>query len=292
VVSKKSITAALVGGVAAISTSAVLIRLAGAPPAVIAFYRMFFATLFFTPLALKQSPSAALSRGQLLLALGAGTLLAGHFLFWMTSLEYTSVASSVVLVTTQPLWVFLISVLFLGEKPTRLMWTGLFVALLGGVLVTLSQSQAEASRLFGNMLALGGAVMMAGYLAVGRSLRRDLSLSLYSAIIHGTASVVLALYVWIGGLPLRGYTCKTWLIFGALALVPTVLGHNSLNWALRYLPATMVSIVVLGEPVGASILAILALGEIPSLLEVLGSFLTLLGIFFVWRGGAGQTSSS
>lgn len=134
--------------------------------------------------------------------------------------------------------------------------------------------------------------MMAGYLAVGRSLRRDLSLSLYSAIIHGTASVVLALYVWIGGLPLRGYTCKTWLIFGALALVPTVLGHNSLNWALRYLPATMVSIVVLGEPVGASILAILALGEIPSLLEVLGSFLTLLGIFFVWRGGAGQTSSS
>ena len=103
--------------------------------------------------------------------------------------------------------------------------------------------------------------------------------------------MVLALYVWIGGLPLRGYTCKTWLIFGA-ALVPTVLGHNSLNWALRYLPATMVSIVVLGEPVGASILAILALGEIPSLLEVLGSFLTLLGIFFVWRGGAGQTSSS
>lgn len=143
------------------------------------------------------------------------------------------------------------------------MWTGLFVALLGGVLVTLSQSQAEASRLFGNMLALGGAVMMAGYLAVGRSLRRDLSLSLYSAIIHGTASVVLALYVWIGGLPLRGYTCKTWLIFGALALVPTVLGHNSLNWALRYLPATMVSIVVLGEPVGASILAILALGKYP-----------------------------
>ena len=286
--SGKRITAILVGGVLAISTSAVLVRLAEAPPLVIAFYRMALATLFFTPSALGKSRRTTLSMKQLLLALGAGTLLAGHFLLWMTSLEYTSVASSVVLVTTQPLWVFLISALFLREKPTRLMWLGLLVALMGGIMVTLSQPQTEALRLLGNILALGGAIMMAGYLVVGRQLRRDLPLSLYSAIIHGAASIVLALVMWITGASFLGYSGQTWLIFLALAFVPTVMGHNSLNWALGYLPATMVSVVVLGEPIGAAILAVLILGEIPSCPEILGSFVTLLGVLFVWWAGSGR----
>lgn len=280
--SRKGITVILIGGVAAISTSAVLIRLAQAPPPVIAFYRMFFSTLFFAPLALKQSKEHKLSRGQLALALGAGALLASHFLLWMTSLQYTSVASSVVLVTTQPLWVFLISVLFLQEKPTGLMWLGLFVALLGSVMVVFTQGSAEASRLLGNLLALGGAIMMAAYFVVGRRLRKDLPLALYSALIYATSSVVIALFMWITGVPWGGYTPQTWLIFVALALVPTVLGHNSLNWALKYLPATMVSVMILGEPLGASILACFILNEIPSLLEIAGSLVTLIGIFLVW----------
>lgn len=279
---RKGITAILIGGVVAISASAVLIRLAFAPPPVIAFYRMFLSTLFFAPWALKQSRRHKLTKEQMGLALGAGTLLALHFLLWMTSLNHTSVASSVVLVTTQPLWVFLVSVLFLQEKPTKGMWLGLFIALLGGVMVVFTQSGDEASRLYGNLLALGGAVMMACYFLVGRRLRRDLPLALYSALIYGSSSVVLALYMLVVGLPWGGFDSQTWLMFLALALIPTVLGHNSLNWALKYLPATMVSVVILGEPIGASILAIFFLHEVPASLEVLGSLLTLAGVFLVW----------
>ena len=281
---KKVITAIMIGGVAAISTSAVLIRLADAPSPVIAFYRMFFATLFFAPLALKQAQENRPSRQEFGLALGAGAFLALHFLFWMTSLEHTSVASSVVLVTTQPLWVFLISVLFLQEKPSGRMWLGLFVALLGSLFVVFTQGDGESSRLFGNLLALAGAIMMACYFLVGRRLRRDLPLGLYSALVYGSASLVLALFMLMRGLAWTGYPPLTWVMFVSLAIIPTVLGHNSLNWALKYLPATMVSVTILGEPLGASILAVFVLGEIPAVVEVLGSLVTIVGIILVWWG--------
>lgn len=279
---KKGITAILIGGVAAISASAVFIRLAQGPPPVIAFYRMLFATLMLAPWAMKQSGENKLNKRHLALGMGAGVFLALHFLLWMTSLHHTSVASSVVLVTTQPLWVFLVSVLFLQEKPTRGMWFGLLLALLGSVVVVFTQTGGEQSRLFGNLLAIGGAMMMACYFIVGRSLRKDLPLALYSALVYGTASLVLALYILVMGLPWVGYGSQTWLMFFLLALVCTILGHNSLNWALKYLPATMVSVVILGEPLGASILAIFVLAEIPTFVEILGSMMTLGGIFLVW----------
>lgn len=283
---EKLITLVLVGGVAAISTSAVLIRLAEAPPFVIAFYRMLFAALFFLPLALREGRGLRLEKQQLRLALGAGVMLAMHFALWMTSLEQTSVASSVVLVTTQPLWVFLLSVLFLAEKPTPRMWLGLVVALAGSVLVTFTEGAGGESRLYGNLLALGGAVAMACYFLLGRRLRPQLPLALYSLLVYGGAALVLGFLILLRGLPLRGFNSFTWLMFVALALVPTVLGHNSLNWALKYLPATMVSVTILGEPLGASIMAVFVLREVPSLLEAFGSLITLLGIYLVWQGNA------
>jgi len=283
---EKLITLVLVGGVAAISTSAVLIRLAEAPPFVIAFYRMLFAALFFLPLALREGRGLRLEKQQLRLALGAGVMLAMHFALWMTSLEHTSVASSVVLVTTQPLWVFLLSVLFLAEKPTPRMWLGLVVALAGSVLVTFTEGAGGESRLYGNLLALGGAVAMACYFLLGRRLRPQLPLALYSLLVYGGAALVLGFLILLRGLPLRGFNSFTWLMFVALALVPTVLGHNSLNWALKYLPATMVSVAILGEPLGASIMAVFILKEVPAPLEALGSVITLFGIYLVWQGNA------
>lgn len=283
---EKLITLVLVGGVAAISTSAVLIRLAEAPPFVIAFYRMLFAALFFLPLALRDGRGLRLEKQQLRLALGAGVMLAMHFALWMTSLEHTSVASSVVLVTTQPLWVFLLSVLFLAEKPTPRMWLGLVVALAGSVLVTFTEGAGGESRLYGNLLALGGAVAMACYFLLGRRLRPQLPLALYSLLVYGGAALVLGFLILLRGLPLRGFNSFTWLMFVALALVPTVLGHNSLNWALKYLPATMVSVTILGEPLGASIMAVFILKEVPAPLEALGSVITLFGIYLVWQGNA------
>lgn len=272
------------GGVAAISTSAVLIRLAQAEPAAIAFYRLVFATLMLAPWALRQSKQVKIIKEDLVTALAGGAFLALHFLFWMTSLEQTSVASSVVLVTTQPLWVFLLSVYFLKEKPTRAMWVGLALALAGSVVVVFTQADGGQSRLFGNLLAVAGAIMMACYFLVGRRLRRRLPLALYSALVYGSSSLLLALFILARGTAISGYQPLTWLIFLSLAFIPTILGHNSLNWALKYLPATMVSVVILGEPLGASILAALVLKEIPAALEVLGSFLTLGGIFLVWWG--------
>ena len=283
---EKLITLVLVGGVAAISTSAVLIRLAEAPPFVIAFYRMFFSALFFLPVGLREWRRQTITRKQLNLSLGAGLMLTLHFALWMTSLEHTSVASSVVLVTTQPLWVFLLSVLFLAEKPTPRMWVGLAVALAGSVLVTFTQGAGGESRLYGNVLAVGGAIAMACYFLFGRRLRRDLPLALYSLLVYGSAAVILALFSLLRGLPLQGFSSFTWLMFVALALIPTVLGHNSLNWALKYLPATMVSVTILGEPFGASILAVFILREIPSFLETFGSLITLFGIYLVWQGNA------
>lgn len=279
---RRLISAILIAGVGAISSSAVLIRLAQANAGVIAFYRLFFATLMLAPWALKQSKEHRLSRRQLALTAGAGLFLALHFLLWMTSLEHTSVASSVVLVTTQPLFVFLFSILFLREQPTKGMWLGLLLALLGSVVVVFIGADGGESRLFGNLLALGGAVMMAAYFMLGRELRKDLPLSLYSALVYGSSSIILALYIVFKGLPWTGYEPQTWLVFILLAFVPTILGHNSLNWALKYLPATMVSVVILGEPLGASLLAITVLSEIPAGLEILGSTLTLGGIFLVW----------
>lgn len=279
---RRLISAVLIAGVAAISSSAVLIRLAGAEAGVIAFYRLFFATLMLAPWALKESKNHKLSLKQLTLAVGAGLFLALHFLLWMTSLEHTSVASSVVLVTTQPLFVFLFSIIFLREKPNKGMWLGLFLALLGSVVVVFAGADGGQSRLLGNLLALGGAVMMAAYFMLGRELRKDLPLSLYSALVYGSSSAILALFIVFKGLAWGGYTPQTWFVFLLLAFVPTILGHNSLNWALKYLPATMVSVVILGEPLGASLLAIAVLKEIPQGLEVLGSLITLGGIFLVW----------
>jgi len=280
--SKQVVTLALIGGVLGISTSAIFIRLGDAPAPVMAFYRMFFAALFFLPGAIRQSRRVKISWQEVGLALAAGMFLALHFLLWMSSLAYTSVASSVVLVTTHPIWVYLISVFFLKEKPTTMMWLGLALALGGGLLVATAQELGE-TRLFGDFLALGGAMMVAIYLTLGRKLRQNLPVSLYSALVFGTASVFIALYMWFRGLPWFGYSGQTWLVFFALALFPTVLGHNTLNWALEFLPATMVSATVLGEPLGASLLAIVVLGEVPGGREILGSLITLVGILLVWR---------
>ncbi len=280
--SKQVVTLALIGGVLGISTSAIFIRLGDAPAPVMAFYRMFFAALCFLPGAIRQSRRVKISWQEVGLALAAGMFLALHFLLWMSSLAYTSVASSVVLVTTHPIWVYLISVFFLKEKPTTMMWLGLALALGGGLLVATAQELGE-TRLFGDFLALGGAMMVAIYLTLGRKLRQNLPVSLYSALVFGTASVFIALFMSFRGLLWFGYSGQTWLVFFALALFPTVLGHNTLNWALEFLPATMVSATVLGEPLGASLLAIVVLGEVPGGREILGSLITLVGILLVWR---------
>lgn len=293
---------ALFGAILAVSTSSIFIRFAqrDASSLVIAAYRLTIATLLIAPLALtrQRSEIKAIARKDWILLGISGVMLAFHFASWITSLEYTSVTSSVVLVTTAPLWVALLSPLVLGEKPTIFVAIGLVVALAGGVVVGMSESCqwnggqmtcsslalfAQGRAFAGNVLALVGAWLSAGYLLIGRKLRPRLSLPVYTFLVYGVGAVVLLLMVGVNRLPLGGYSAKTYLLLLALAVVPQLLGHSTFNWALRYLSAAYVSVALLGEPVGSSLLAYLLLAETPGVLEIAGGVLILSGIYLASR---------
>jgi drug/metabolite transporter (DMT)-like permease len=215
------------------------------------------------------------------LALASGAFLAVHFGTWITSLEYTSVASSVVLVSTSPLWVALAARVFLGEPLTLRLLAGLSLAMGGGAVISLAEAPSAISSrpLLGNALALAGALAVSGYWLIGRQLRRRLSLVPYVTLVYGSAALVLLAAALLFHQPLTGFKPATYGWFLLLALLPQLLGHSSFNWALRHLPVAYVAIATLGEPVGAAFLAYLALGEIPSPLKVGAGVLILAGIY-------------
>jgi drug/metabolite transporter (DMT)-like permease len=289
-------------GILAVSSASLLIRFAQSevPSLVIAAYRLSLAALLVAPFCFKVFrkevlPASLKTKGLLLLS---GTFLALHFAFWITSLEYTSVASSVVLVTTAPLWVALLSPVFLKEKLSKWTLVGLAVSLAGSVVVGLS-SNCEFSdggfvcenfgagfnkRFFiGDLLALAGAFLSGGYLMVGRKVREHISLSSYIFSVYSSAAILLVLFALLSGQKLFGYSGKVYIWLIALALIPQVIGHSSFNWALKYLPAAYVAIALLGEPIGTVILTMIFLKESPMLLEVIGGVLILVGIFLASR---------
>ena len=283
-------------GILAVSTASIFIRYAqpGASALTIAAGRLVLATLVLAPLALtRHRPALArLTAREWRLALLAGVFLAAHFALWITSLEHTTVASSVVLVTTTPLWVGLLSPLVLREPLTRRLTLGIALALAGGAVVGLGDTggshaagtgaglagAAGSGALLGDLLALAGAWMMAGYLMVGRRLRAGLTLVPYVFVVYGMAAVVLTLAMAATGHSLFGLAPNTCLWLVLLALVPQLLGHSSFNWALRYLPASFVAIALLGEPVGSTALAYGLLHEVPTPLKLGGAALILAGI--------------
>lgn len=290
---------ALAFAILAVSASAIFIRLAqgDAPSLVIAAYRLLIATLILAIPAWVQTKNEIhkLDRKTWLLILLSGFCLAIHFGSWITSLEYTSISSSVVIVTTSPLWVAILTPLILKEKIPVLVRWGLGIAMMGGILVGGAQSfigsqgldvQAFSSRqvLFGQFLALMGAVFVAGYLIIGRSLRQTVSLVSYTFLVYGIAAAFLLMLVGILGLPMGGYQPQTYLLFIAMAVFPQLLGHSTFNWALKYLPAVVIAIATLGEPVGATLLGYLVLGETPHWLEGIGGFVILAGILIASIG--------
>lgn len=276
-------------GVVAISCAAVLVRLAGAPPLVVAAFRMTIASLVLAPLGIinARAEMRRLLRERWPLVLGAGGFLAIHFALWIASLSYTSVASSVVLVTATPLFVAAVSRALFGERLRRATFVGIGISLAGAVLIGSAGMRAGGTASEGNVLALLAALAMAGYLLIGRRVRRGAGLLAYATLVFSAAALLLVLAVLVTGAPLGGYAPATYGAMVALALVPQLVGHTSLNWALRFLPATMVTVAVLGEPVGAAFLAWAALGEAPSQLELAGGVLMLTGIALAFlRGGA------
>ena len=292
----------LVLGILAVSSASLLIRFAQreAPSLVIACFRMTIAALILCPFCVKRFcvEMKTISRKTLLLLVLSGTFLAFHFAFWITSLEYTSVASSVVLVTTAPLWVALFSPLFLNDKLNKWIVLGLAVSLIGSIIVGLSSGCTIAGNgincenlnlafhgraFWGDIMALAGAFLSGGYLMVGRKIRGKVSLSSYIFGVYSVAAIILLIIVWITGEKLTGYSTQTYVWLVGLALIPQIIGHSVFNWALKYLSAAYVSIALLGEPIGTVLLTMIFLKESPAILELVGGILILVGILLATR---------
>jgi len=272
-------------GVIAVSFAAIFIRLAEAPPLVIATYRLCLASLIIVPVAWVHSSNELrhLSRRTIMMALLSGAFLALHFGLWIASLSYTSVATSVMLVTTSPIFVAIASYLLFQEKLSRETILGIVISLIGSVLIGLGNWRLGANPLFGGILAFLGALAVAGYLLIGRRLRRSIGFLSYASLVYSSAAVLLLLSTLAFGYRLFGYSPTTYAMLALLAVVPQLIGHSAFNWSLRFLPATLITIAILGEPVGATILAFLILNEMPTLSEIGGGILILVGICIAFR---------
>jgi len=281
----------------AVSTGSIIIKFAqqDAPSLVIAALRLSFATLLLAPIAFTRHRAElhAITRREIMLGLLSGLFLAIHFATWTTSLEYTSVASSVVFVSTGPLWVALLSPILLKEHLVRAALIGLALAILGVAIIGLSDACVWAHGLscpdlsdvmqgramWGNFLALAGAWAVTGYLIIGRKLRGNMSLVPYIFLVYSMAALVLIIIMFAGGESPLGYTPKAYLWIFLLAAVPQLIGHSTYNWLLKYLPATFVAVTTLAEPIGAAILAYFLLQETPTQSILIGGGLILVGIY-------------
>ena len=273
----------LLVAVAFVSVGSVLVRLAQAPPLAVAFYRVAFATLFIAPLAW---PDARRSLGSLstrsrLLLVASGVALALHFATWIASLSYTSIASSVLLVNTAPVFAVILSRIFLHERVSGAILGAIGLAFVGAALIAGGDWGRAPSSLGGNLLAVAGAVTLAAYHVVGRGLRDTLPLYAYILSVWGIAAAALAVIAVAFGTPFAPYPPRAFLVFLALGLVPTVLGHGLVNRALRSISAPTVGLFLLGEPVGASLLAFLVFGEVPSASTMAGGLVVLMAMGLV-----------
>lgn len=285
----------LATSVLVVSSAAIMIRFAlaeGVSSLAIAAWRLGIAAfvLIFIGAAKAnvRSELANISRKNLLLAGLSGVFLAAHFAAWISSLQYTSVASSVALVTTNPIWIALFSWLVFREKLGKWLLLGIAAAILGSVFIFAADARLEtlsagANPPLGNSLALVGSLTVCGYLLIGRRLRTTMSLLPYIVLTYSSAALVLLGMAWANGNALAGYSMLAWLCLLGLGLGPQLLGHSGINWALKHIPATFIAIAILGEPIGSSLLAWWIFGEQFAPLQLLGFTVLLAGIYFASR---------
>lgn len=278
---------AVVVGVFSVSFSSLFVKLSTAPPLAIATYRLLFTFLLLAPYALVNWQGLrAMTRRQVAAAVLSGVFLALHFATWFMSLNYTTVASSVVLVTTQPIFVVLGSYFFFREKVSRKALIGGGLALSGSFVIGAGDFQLGMGALVGDFLALTAAVLVSGYLLVGRRLRVAVDLSAYTFVMYGSSSLTLIIATWVARVPFYPYPTRDWLLFLALALVCTIFGHTVFNWVLKYVQASVVAVSILGEPIGAMIWASVFLGEIPTFRQLFGASLIFSGLYLFTRVAA------
>lgn len=267
--------------VLAVSTSGPLIRYAAAPALAVAMWRNLLA---LPALAVPAFRARRPDRREVRLIALSGVLLGAHFAAWIPSLSYTSVASSVALVATQPVWAALIA-RARGEHVHREVWIGIGIALVGVLVLSGVDLSISARALFGDLLALVGGALAAAYVSVGSEVRRSVGTAVYTTGCYGVASVLLLLACLATARPLTGYEPETWIAIVALVVGPQLLGHTLVNTVLRSITATAVSVAILFEVVGATLLAALWFGETPPLAAVPAGLLIFSGVIVVIRAG-------
>lgn len=279
---------AVAGSIVAISTAAILIRYVDedVAPIAIGFYRLLYATLLLLPFAFWRARDELrqLSRSDVVGLILVGAVLAVHFAAWITSLDLTSVAASVVLVTLHPVFVALVSQRVFGEGVGARGYVGIGLALVGGVVITWGDARSGPEPLVGDTLALLGALAAAIYFLAGRGYRKRLSLLAYVTPVYASCAFFLGLLLLLpspyGGSPF-GIAPRDHILFLAMAVVPMILGHTVLNWALKYVTAPAIATTILGEPLGSTVLAVVLLDEVPGALTIGGGALVLVGIAMV-----------
>ncbi|MFD0960211.1 DMT family transporter [Paenibacillus chungangensis] len=278
-------------GAVALSTSAIFVKLTEAPASVIAFYRMLFSALLIMPLLMADARSSlrhirSFTRRQWMMCLLAGFFLAVHFVLWFESLNYTSVTSSTVLVTLQPLFAIAGGAWLFRERLRMAAIGGGLLAIAGSFIIGWGDMQISGLALFGDLLALMGAAVVTVYFMIGQSVRKELELFPYTFIVYAASALYLLVYCLATGEALTGYESSDWLWMFLLALIPTVFGQTVFNWLVKWLSATTISMSILLEPVGTAILAYFILGEMVTLRQIIGGSVILcgVGIFLYYNG--------
>ena len=276
-------------GVFALSTSAIFVKLAGAPSSITAFYRLFFALLFLLPLLLLDKAYwqdlRSLSRRQWQTGLLSGLFLAIHYILWFESLNYTSVASSTVIVTLQPLFSFVGSYFLFKERFSTGAIISSIVALIGSFIIAWGDFQISMQALYGDLLAFIAAGFITAYFFIGQHMRQKLAVVPYSILGYAASTFFLAVYALSQQLSFIDYSPSTWTAFLGIAFISTILGQMLLNWLLKWLSTSVISMSILGETIGTCILAYFILGEIITLRQGIGIIVTLfgLGLFMFYK---------
>jgi drug/metabolite transporter (DMT)-like permease len=271
--------------VISLSTSAILVKVSSAPSGVIAFYRLFITVILMLPIFLYKyvSELRLILKRDWILSIVAGVFLAFHFILWFESLNYTSVASSTVLVTLQPLFAFIGSYLVFKERFSGKAILSCILAIAGSVMISWGDFRISGSALYGDLLALIACALITINFMFGQSVRKRLSLVTYTFIIYSISAVVLLCYVLIVDEPLFPYSTMDWIYFVLLAIFPTLLGHSLFNWSLKWMNASAISMAILFEPVGATILAYCILEENITWTQFLGGLVVIgsIAIFLI-----------
>ncbi|WP_315068904.1 DMT family transporter [uncultured Clostridium sp.] len=270
-------------GVLALSTSAIFVKLSSAPAPIVATYRMMFSTMLLLPALLFNKDITHelinLSKKQLLLGTISGAFLAFHYVLWFESLHYTSMASSTIFVTLQPLFSFAGGYFFFKERLKLFAIGGGILAIVGSFIIGLADFNIGGSALFGDILALIAAGAITIYFLIGQELRKVLSLIPYVLIAYSSSTLFLLVYSLTLGYSLTGYPSSDWLCFLGLAFVSTILGQTIFNWLIKWMNASTISMSILGEPVGTCMLAYFIFGNVITVQQFVGSLIILFGIF-------------